>query len=264
MTDYVEVAERAAGVRFGLVELDLLATYAKASIPFPLKVPSFGRIPGERDVLFATAGATLRHRGLADEDGPVGLGRDLVDALASRTGTIDLMLSGSGAPVGVVAIVHRNRVLLCRQTLSDAPTELVEVRRVSSDGLVDALVEAIPRLAGAKTMPVRIPTEALRAVHHERAHGSQLYGIASRYGCSVDELAALISAEESVIGSGQLGATVPSKRGKDVRVGSELSWLDGPAGRLRISGQNDWMSVNPLHPNDLRTAIQNLVALVRR
>jgi hypothetical protein len=229
-----------------------------------LKVPSFGRIPAERDVLFATAGATLRHRDLADEDGPVGLGRDLVDALAGRTATIDLMLSGSGAPVGVVAIMHRNRVLVCRQTLSDAPTELVDVRRVGSDGLVDALVEAIPRLAGAKTMPVRIPTAALRAVHDEQAHDSQLYGIASRYGCSVDDLATLIGVEGSVIGSGQLGATVVSKHGKDVRVGSEVSWLDGPAGLLRISDQSGWMSVNPLHPNDLRTVIQNLAALVRR
>ena len=39
-------------------------------VPFPLQVPSFGRIPPERDLLLATAGQTLWLRGLADAEGP--------------------------------------------------------------------------------------------------------------------------------------------------------------------------------------------------
>jgi hypothetical protein len=42
---------------FGLVELDLLATYTGATIPFPLEIPSFGRIPDERDELFGEPAA---------------------------------------------------------------------------------------------------------------------------------------------------------------------------------------------------------------
>jgi hypothetical protein len=40
--------EAGIGVHFGLVELDLLAAHAGVRFPFPLRIPEFGRIPGER------------------------------------------------------------------------------------------------------------------------------------------------------------------------------------------------------------------------
>lgn len=264
---------RESPVRFGLVELDLLATYARAPIPFPLRVPSFGRFPGERDVLFAIAGATMRHRALADEDGPTGLGDQLATALAGRSGTVDLVLTGTGDPGGVVAIIHGDHALLCRQTLSDAATELVEVRRVHVDGLADAVVGQLPPLPGAKTMPVRVPTAAARGIFQSsaRSHGgpgNRLFQVAARYGCSVEDLDALVQAGNAVTGGGQLGATVVSEHGRDVRAGAELSWVDGPAGRLRIAvepgGGHGWVSVNPLHPKELRAAVADLAALAGR
>jgi hypothetical protein len=262
-----------SAVRFGLVELDLLATYAGAALPYPLRVPSFGRVPGERDVLFAVAGATMGERGLADEDGPIGPGDDLAAALTARRGSVHMVLTGPGDPVGIAAIIEHDQALLCRQTLSDAVTELVEVRPVALDGLADALVALIPPLPGAKTLPVRIPTAAARLLLRSLAGNNggsndRLYQIADRYGCSLDDLDALVQAAKTVTGGGQLGASVMSEQGKEVRAGTELSWMDGPGWRLRVTvepgDEPGWVSVNPLHPNDVRSAAVDLVALVRR
>lgn len=246
---------------FGLVEFDLLATHTGASIPFPLRVPSFGRIPGERQVLFTTAGATLRHRALADENGPTGLAGELAAALARRRGTLDLVLTGSAEPVGVAAVVHRDRVLLCRQTLDDTRTAMVDVRHLPLDGVVDALHDLIPPLPAAKIMPLRVPVAAVRAVHETGA--AQLHRIASRHGCAVEDLDALVRAGGTVVGGGQLGACAVSDHGPDVRLGTELSWLDSPGGRMRVTTHHGWLSVNPLRPNDLHTAIAELVTLIK-
>ena len=87
-------------VQFGLVELDLLATYAASEIPFPLQVPSFGEVPPERDLLFASAGETLELRGLADEDGPLDLAEaPLIDVVA---GANELRVTASVA-IGALA-----------------------------------------------------------------------------------------------------------------------------------------------------------------
>ncbi|MFL6145089.1 MAG: ESX secretion-associated protein EspG [Labedaea sp.] len=276
MTRNIPVEHRAErggpAVHFGLIELDLLATYAGASIPYPLRVPSFGGIPGERDVLFTVAAATMRHRALADEDGPIGIGDDLAAGLAARNGTVHLVLSAAGEPVGIAAIIDHDQALLCRQTLSDVATELVEVRPVELDGLADALVDLTPPLHGAKTIPVRIPTAAarllLRSLGDNGGPSNRLYQIADRYRCSVDDLDLLLQAAKTVTGGGRLGAALAAEHGKDVPTGSELSWMDSPVGRLRVTVEPDedhgWLSVNPLHPNDLRAVAMELVALVRR
>src|SRR2546429_471587 len=104
-----------APAELGLVELDLLATHAGATIPFPLRVPSFGRLPGERAELFAAAGETLSLRELADEDGPTGLAAELAAALARRRGTVDLVANDARA----VAILYGTQALLCRQRPGD-------------------------------------------------------------------------------------------------------------------------------------------------
>jgi EspG family len=265
--------EGMAAVRFGPVEFDLLATYARAAIPYPLQVPSFGRFPGERDLLFGVAGDTLRQRDLADEDGPVGLGDELVVALSARRGTVDLVLGGPGHPMGFVAIVHRDDAVVCLQILDSSTAEPVQVRHAAAGDLPRVIAGLIPPLPGAKILPVRVPTVAVRELYQLRARsgdrlGNELYQIASAHGCSADDLDTLIEAADAATGGGQLGATTVSEHGRDARTGAELSWLDGPGGRLRIvvetSGGTEWMSVNPLHPRELYAAITEMVTLVRR
>lgn len=261
-----------APARFGLVELDLLRTHAGAAIPFPLRVPSYGRIPGERDELFAAAGETLQLRELANDYGPTGLAADLVAALTGRRGTVDVVLTGSGPPVGMVAIVHGASAMLCRQTLDDVANGLIEVRRVSLEALADALIDLIPDVPGAKSMPIRLPAAAVRAATEALAAGEgdlerRLYEVVAEHGGQADDLDSLVAALPSVTGTGQAGATRFSEHGKDVRVGTELSWLDGPQGRLRVDASPDggdaWVSVNPLRRTDLQAAIQELVDLAR-
>ncbi|MEU6129909.1 ESX secretion-associated protein EspG [Saccharopolyspora sp. NPDC047091] len=60
----------------------------------------------------------------------------------------------------------------------------------------------------------------------------------------------------------QLGAARRDRSGA-VRDRTELSWVDGPAGRLRIGSAGGWVSVNPLRPPDLEVAITDLVAAAR-
>lgn len=259
---------------FGLVELDLLATYTGATIPFPLEVPSFGRIPDERDELFGAAGATLRHRGLADQDGPTGLARDLADALQHRHATIDLITTGPDGPVGMVAILRRRqRALVCRQTLIDSSTSLVDIRSVPSDSLADALCGHIPDMPAAKMMPLRVPADAVRDLHTsatanpDRNTQQLVQQIASRHNCPADDLHAVVRLGGTATRHGQLGATRATPQG-DTRVGTELSWLDTSTGRVKIStdraGTHEWISINPLRRTEIHTFITDLVALTRR
>jgi hypothetical protein len=133
-------------VHFGLVELDLLATHAGARFPFPLRVPEFGRIPGEREVVLAAAGLTLRTRGLAGERGPLGVAAEVVTALREYRGTVDLVMTGRDGPVGVVAMVYRSWTLICHQRLTgDSATNGVRIRRVAQNAMVDELIGMVPR-----------------------------------------------------------------------------------------------------------------------
>ena len=259
---------------FGLVELDLLATYTGATIPFPLVVPSFGRIPDDRDELFGAAGATLQHRGLADQDGPTGLARGLADALQNRHATIYLITTGPDGPIGIVAILrHRHRTLLCRQPLHDSSASLVDIRAAPSDSLADALCEHIPDMPAAKVMPLRVPADAVRDLHTSATanpdrNTQQLeQQIASRHNCPADDLHTIVRIGGTATRHGQLGATRATPQG-DARIGTELSWLDTATGRVKIStdraGAHEWISINPLRRNEIRTSITNLIALIRR
>lgn len=233
-------------VHLGLVEVDLIATYAGARFPFPLRVPEFGRIPGERDVLLAAAGVTLAERGLAGRRGPLGLAAELATALSEYRGTVDLVLVGPDSAVGVVAMVYRSWTLICDQSLTGNPTtSRVHVRRVAQNDLADALLAYVPEVAAALTMPITVPPDR---------------GLPA----DPDLLADLEGLLPEVTGSGQLGG---SRRGTDgpVRADIELSWLDGPAGRVRVSRAGDgWHSVNPLRRHEIRLALKNLAIIARR
>ncbi len=232
------VPETSTGVHFGLVELDLLATHAGARFPFPLRVPEFGRIAGEREVLLAGAGVTLRARGLAGERGPLGVAAEVVTALREYRGTVDLVLTGPDGAVGVVAMAYRSWTLICRQPLTGSGTSTVRIRRVAQNALADELMELVPSVESAVTMPITLPPDG----------GDPLV---------LDELGRLLP---ELTGAGQLGAT---RRG--TRSGTELSWLDGPRGRVRVSRADDgWLSVNSLPPNEIRLALNSSAMIARR
>ena len=214
------------GVHFGLVELDLLAAHAGARFPFPLRVPEFGRIEGEREVLLAGAGVTLRVRGLAGERGPLGVAAEVVRALREYRGTVDLVLAAPDSAVGAVAMVYRSWALLCTQPLTGDPAALVRVRRVAQTALADELLAMLPEVAAAQVMPITLPPS----------------------GADPDVLDDLDWLLPEVTGRGQLGAT---RRGTG-RTGTELSWLDSPRGRVRVDRTKDgWLSVNPLRHNEI-------------
>lgn len=228
------------GVLFGLVELDLLAAHAGARFPFPLRVPEFGRIADERAVLLAAAGVTMRARGLAGERGPLGIAAEVVTALRECRGSVDLVLTGPGEALGVAAIVYRSWALLCRQPLTGDPaTTGVRIRRVAQNALVDELLRIVPDVRGVVTMPITLPPD-----------GGDPFAL--------DEIGAVLP---ELLGAGQLGATH--------RVGGraelELSWLDGPRGRVRVDrGDDGWVSVNSLTRNEMRYALSNVAMVARR
>jgi hypothetical protein len=232
---------------FGLVELDLLATHAGVRFPFPLRVPEFGRIPGEREVLLAGAGVTLRARGLAGERGPIGVAAEVVTALREHRGTVDLVLTGPdgvvGSVVGVVAVVYRSWTLICRQRLTgDEATTGAWIRRIAQNALADELVRMVPEVEPAVVMPI-----TLRPAGGDPG--------------AVDELGVFLP---ELTGAGQLGATRRGTGGA-IRTGTELSWLDGPRGRVRVNRAHDgWTSVNSLRKNEMRSALDNLAMIARR
>ncbi|HEX6361080.1 ESX secretion-associated protein EspG [Actinophytocola sp.] len=256
-------------IHFGLVELDLLATHAGVRFPFPLRVPSFGRLVGERDALLADAGQVLCERGLATAHGPIGMAADLVAALREYRSAIDLVVLGADTATGVVAIVHGNRALVCHQPLCGERAGTVRVGRVAATALADELAALIPNAAPAVTMPITLPPgvvgDTLRLLSNTAdtpATRRCVRELIREYGgdeAVVDQLVDLIPA---LIGRGQLGVT--RRSGGAVSRPLELSWLDSPRGRVRVS-QDDrgWMSVNPLRRGELVWLIREAATLAR-
>jgi len=228
------------GVPFGLVELDLLATHAGARFPFPLRVPEFGRIEGEREVLLAAAGLTLRARGLAGERGPLGVAAEVVTALRGYRGTVDLVLVAPDSAIGIAALVYGSWALICHQPLTGSLAKNgVRIRRVAQNALADELAKLVPDVEPAQSMPITLPPDDIDRDLRESV------------GDVLPELT----------GTGQLGAT----RRSAGRAGPELSWLDGPRGRVQVNRTADgWMSVNPLRHSEVRARLQELAVTARR
>jgi hypothetical protein len=260
-------------VHLGLVELDLLASHAEVSPPFPLRVPSFGRIPGEREVLLAAASQTLRVRGLADDGGPIGAAAELVTALREHRGTVDLVLIGPSGALGVVALVYGSTAMICRQRLyTDERANTVRVWTVRQTAIADEFARMIPAFGQARSMPIAVPTAALDAAEalvrgddRDVTDREQRFrDLVREHGGDPSVLDQLISLLSTVHGKGQLGATRRVGAGSQ-RAGTELSWLDGARGRLAVNRDVDgWVSVNPLRPNGLRAALDQLTAIARQ
>jgi hypothetical protein len=254
--------------RFGLVELDLLATHAGMPFPFPLRVPSFGRLASERDVLLGQAGRALCDRGQATPHGPADMAAELVAALRQHRSAIDLVVFGGGTVTGVVAMVYGNRALVCRQPLDDT-VGTVRVARVTAAALTDELAGLIPNTPPATTMPITLPPgvvgDALRLLSNTADTPATRRGVRElvreRGGdeAAVDQLVNLLPA---LTGRGQLGVT--RRSGASVTRPLEVSWLDSPRGRVRVSrDDHGWVSVNPLRHNELVRITRDAATLAR-
>jgi hypothetical protein len=249
-------------VHLDLVELDLLTVHAGVRSPFPLRVPSFGRLARERDALLSSAGHTLRARGLATEHGPAGMAAELVTALREYRSAVELVVigpdsaMGPGSVVGTVAMVDRNGAVVCTQSLGDEAGP-VRVRRVPTAALTDELAGLIPQAAPAPAMPITLPPGAvgdtLRLLSNTadtpatRRCVRELVRECGGDGAVVDQLVELFPA---LRGRGQLG--VVRRSGTVVSRPLEVSWLDSPHGRVRVDHDDKgWMSVNPLRHGEL-------------
>jgi hypothetical protein len=220
--------DRTTGVHFGLVELDLLATHAGTRFPFPLRVREFGRIDGEREVLLAAAGVTLRARGLAGERGPLGIAAEVVTALREYRGSVDLVLAAPGAVTGIAAVVYRSWALICKQVITgDRAADGMWIRRIAQTAIADELAAMVPAAESVVTMPFTFPPDGAEP------------GL-------LDELTILL----------------PVGGGAGPRGGG---WLDGPRGRVRVRRAADgWTSVNTLRHHEMRRAFDDLMMIARR
>ncbi|GAA3583498.1 hypothetical protein GCM10022222_80340 [Amycolatopsis ultiminotia] len=259
----------APAVHFGLVEADLLAAHAGASWPFPLRVPAFGRIEGEREILFGVAGQALQARDLADDAGPAGPAAEVVTALRERRGVVDLVHTGEHGTVAVAALVYRQSALICRQVLDHDPAGTVAVQQIPDTGLAEALLAEIPQTDGARALPITVPAGAVDAAmaltededEDDTSRVRRLRDLVQDHGGDPAVLDHLVGLLVPVSGHGQLGAT----RDGHTRTGPELSWVDGPRGRVRVNRPGDgWLSVNSLRRTDLRFTLGELATIARR
>jgi hypothetical protein len=256
-------------VHFELVELDLLATHAGVPFPFPLQVPSFGRLAGERDVLLAEAGHALCDRGLATGHGPTGVAAELVTALREYRSAVDLVVLDGDIMTGVVAMVYGNRAMLCRQALRGERAGTVQVWRGTAAALADEFTGMVPAVPPAATMPITLPPgvvgDTLRLLSNTAdtpATRRCVRELVREYGgdeAVVDQLVNLLPA---LTGRGQLGVT--RRSGTAISRPLEVSWLDSPRGRVRVSRDDrGWMSVNSLRSGELVRLTRDAASLAR-
>ncbi|MEV4318606.1 ESX secretion-associated protein EspG [Actinocrispum sp. NPDC049592] len=260
------------------VEVDLLCTFAEVEAPFPLEIPSFGSTDAERALLFQGARAQLMERGLADAEGPVGLADEFVHLLRFGNGVLDLVVAQEKTTVGACVLVDRTSALIVVQR-AEEETGSVLLRQLSLDDAVDELMRIIPRLDPAGIAPFTLPRRALQlafdaltaslptedGVQPVQLDPGQVEEIFARYGVDDRVSRRMVQYLQPVWGNGQAGVAVRSNGAEEEwqRVGDEVRWLDTPHGRFQLAGDSEWMSVNPLAPDETRAALRKLAAHLR-
>jgi hypothetical protein len=125
------------------------------------------------------------------------------------------------------------------------------------------MLERAPRDTGRRadssdvdsTMEIRMP-DPLRAEEIDEVLGA--HGIDERL------VRRMVTHLQPALGGGQAGvAKRDSTEDQWRRSGEELRWMDTPRGRLRLAEDGEWISVNPLPPDDLRAALRRLASDVR-
>jgi hypothetical protein len=260
-----------SAVALGVAEVDLLCAAAGAAPPFPLRVPSAGVTSTERRAVLRAAGEQLAARGLADERGPLGVAEAFAFLLQDARMTLDLVLSAGGGTRGAVLLVRQDLAVLVTQELT-AP-EAVTMAELRFDDAVDELLWLIPDHEAALASPFSVPKAALNRVYRAlldrrgaplgRDEWDQLlaaHGIGDRLARR------LVTHLQPVLGNGQMGlATRGGYANQWRRAGAELRWLDTERGRFQLldTDDGDWLSVNPMHGQDLAAAVRGLALSLR-
>lgn len=257
-----------SAVAVDVAEIDLLCACAGSAPPFPLRAPEIGHDVSARRALLRAAGERLADRGLADEQGPLGVAEAFAYLLQDAGATLDLVLSVGSRVLGAVLLARRDLAVLVIQELT-APNN-VAMAELPIDDAVDELLAMIPDKEPAMVSPFSLPRSALQTVHNalrEAAHPldpRQWEALLATNGID-DALARRLATHlQPVTGNGQAGLAERSGHAREWRrAGVELRWLDTDRGRLRLADNehdNTQMSVNPLHTNDLHAAIRHIAS----
>jgi hypothetical protein len=263
------------GERLLPVEVDLLCTFAEVAAPFPLEVPSSGVTGIVQRLRFRSAREHLTDRGLADENGPLGVAEDFVFLLRSSTGVLDLVLAKEKVDLAIALMTHRDESLLVTQDLSD-PDGVVRMKAVTLDEAIDDVMRLIPRVEPARTAPFSLPRRAIEdAFTAMMVRGPEDGAPETLTSTELDELLAshgiddrvtrrMVSHLQPVLGNGQAGvARRDDTEDQWRRVDEELRWLDTERGRFRLAGDDTWMSANPLPRDELRAELRRLASRTR-
>jgi hypothetical protein len=260
--------ESGFGERLLPVEVDLLCTFAEVEAPFPLDIPSTGMTGIEQRMRFREAREQLTERGLADENGPLGVAEDFVFLLRSCTGVLDMVLATEKLDFAVALMTHREESLLVTQRLSDADSE-IQMKAVTLDEAVADLMRLIPRVDAPRTAPFSLPRRAIEEAFTAMTEAEPLSAQ------EIDELLAargiddritrrMVTHLQPVLGNGQAGvARRDDSEDQWHRAGEELRWLDTDRGRYRLAGDDKWMSVNPLPRDEMRDQLRRLAGQTR-
>jgi hypothetical protein len=236
-----------------------------------LRVPSGGVTGTERRAVLRGAGERLVARGLADARGPLGVAEAFAYLLRDARATLDLVLSAGGDTLGVVLLARQDLAVLVTQELS-APDH-IRMAELPFDDAVDELLWLIPDHDAALAAPFSLPKAAIGQVYQAllRRQGEPLATgeweeLLARHGIT-DRLARrLVTHLQPVLGNGQMGlATRGGYANQWRRAGTELRWLDTEKGRFQLVDTDDggWLSVNPMHGQDLASAVRGLALSLR-
>jgi hypothetical protein len=259
------------GERLLPVEVDLLCTFAEVEAPFPLDIPASGMTGIEQRMRFRDAREHLTDRGLADENGPLGVAEDFVFLLRSCTGVLDMVLAAEKLDLAVALMTHREETLLVTQRLSDPDGE-IRMKAVTLDEAVADLMRLVPRVDAPRTAPFSLPRRAIEDAFAAMTDRGDRGSLPAQ---EIDELLAargiddrivrrMVSHLQPVLGNGQAGvARRDDSEDQWQRSGEELRWLDTERGRYRLAGDDAWMSVNPLPREEMRDGLRRLAGQTR-
>ena len=258
-------------VAVDVAEVDLLCAAAGCPPPFPLRAPEFGRDIPERRASLHAAGARLAERGLADEQGPLGVAEAFAHLLAGAVRTMDLVLSAGPDVYGAVLLARGDLAVLAVQQLTAPDT--VRMAELPVDDAVDELLGLIPHRDAALVSPFAVPRAAVRRVHEAlRAAPTPLDSrdwedLLSANGIDDSLGRRMVANLQPVVGNGQAGLAERAGYAQQWRrTGAELRWLDTERGRLQLVTDPDddaWLSVNPLHTTDLHKALRHTASTLR-
>lgn len=258
-----------AGAPLHTVEVDLLCVFAEVEAPFPLEIPSSGTSDAEQRSLYRSAREQLTARGLADENGPLGVAEDFVFLLRSCTGVLDMVLAKEELLLAAAVLVHRDEALLVTQDLA-SDDGMVRMKAATLDEAIDDLVRLVPRVDAPLTAPFSLPRRALEATfsalvdRDEPLTQQEVDDLIAAQGIDDRIVRRMMSHLQPVLGNGQVGvARRDDTEDQWQRVGEELRWLDTERGRFRLAGDAEWMSVNPLPREEIRDTIRKLALKTR-